>query len=243
MNKSTWVMVAVVALLLALWGFTVLTRPSGSAAVGAAQATPSTPAADPRDREIAELKERLGRVEASQRTAKEAAATRDPAAQAKPEGEARDPEVLKREHEIASWMEAHYTPEVQANVFGMYFADVDRLRAAEKPDDDWDHSIEQGLHKLLADGKASIGASTIERLECGSTLCRIRVNVANPNERGRLVHVMQQSLHLEEASVLIPAEGAFLEGYFARAGSSLPQFDQIKYVGAEMDRLGSGDKQ
>jgi hypothetical protein len=241
MRRTKLLAVAVATVMLGFWGLAALTRPSASAAASAASAAAAPASSDPHELEIAELKQRLARIEASARTgaSPESGPARAAAAPGKADGEARDPAVAQRELEIAAFMEDHYTPEVQANVFGSYFADIDRLRSAETPDLEWAGAVERGLSALLADAADTVGAAKVMRLECGSSLCRMKIDVANPKLRGRLVHAIQRNLKLDEASVHMPAEGTALEGYFARAGSSLPQFDQLKYVGSEMDRIGS----
>lgn len=240
MKRLTLLALGLAALLLGWWGLSPATHPSAAAERASVPAQDSE--TDARDREIADLKTRLARLEAEQRKAagaRSAAQSAPDSREEQPAGDTRPPEVLEREAEIAEWMKDHYTPEVQANVFGMYFADVDRVRTAETPDEGWRESIERGLGELLAGASDSIGEAEVTSLECGGTLCRIKIDVDKPAERGRLVHVMQRALHLDEASVYMPTSGTTLEGYFARAGSTLPQFDQLKYVGAEMDRIGT----
>lgn len=195
-----------------------------------------------RDHELEKLKARLARLEAAQRrsatvqAAGVAPAMTSQLAPAVPADE-RDPEVVAREQEISEWMDVHYTPEVQANVFGMYFADVDRVREAEVRDIQWQRAIEQGLGGVLTEAQASVGATSVKRVECGSTLCRIKLEVSKPAGRSRLVHLIQRNLRLDEASVLMPASTTAFEGYFSREGASLPHFDQLSYLGAEKDRL------
>jgi len=191
---------------------------------------------DPRDAELSDLRARLGALEA--RSAIGARATVQPvpingnrAGQAE---EPRDPDTLQKERALADWMKDHYTPEVQAKVFGHYFADLDVVRGAERRDAGWEREMTSGLQKMLDDGTHELGKVTVQRFDCGATLCRLQLDVENVQVRGKLVQTIQHTLHFDEASAFMPAGEKQVDAYLARQGATLPDFDQLKYVGAEM---------
>jgi len=213
-------------------------RPQDSAPAAASDDQPADRADAAPDRELQALKRRIARLEAdldAQRAARTAAAASVPPPASAPE---RDPAVLARERAVAAWVDTHYTPEVQSRIFGSYFAEVDELRLAEPRDEQWAANVQRGMHKLLEDARSVVGAARLEQVDCGSTLCRMRIEVEHARTRRDLVRHVQRELHFDEASALIQAEDDVLEMCLAREGASLPVFDQLRYAGDEMARLG-----
>lgn len=206
-----------------------------SPALRPAPSTIST-AGQPRDEEMAALKARLARLEARDLAAAiQAQQFAAPAVSAAAEsGERRGNEGSERERKIARWMDDHYTPEVQGRVFGRYFADVDQVRLSETRDKAWSDSVSRDLQKLVDETPAFSGTQ-VEKLECGGTLCRLNVQVDDPKKRNKLLHAIQSQLHFDEASAYMPGHERKMETYLARQGATLPFFDQLKYVEAEMD--------
>lgn len=193
------------------------------------------PKDDPRAAELAELKVRLSALEMKNALGAQAGPRRVPInVNRGGQVEERDPAVVHQEQVLAQWMKDHYTPEVQARVFGHYFSDVDTIRAAETRDYDWGKEMSSGLQKVLEDGAKELGKVTVERFDCGATLCRLQLDVENVQVRGKLVQTIQHTLHFDEASAFMPAGEKQVDAYLARQGATLPSFDQLKYVGAEM---------
>jgi hypothetical protein len=231
-DVSVWKTIVSVTLAAALGagGVLVLTKRATPASVSNAETATSV---DPRnEREIGELRRRLARLEAKQSAVATAAAAVPVASPSADDPAQRDPAIVAREQAIARWMETNYTTEVQGRVFGHYFGDVDKVRLAEAPDTAWVTAQNRDLRQLL-EASADIGA-TIEHFDCGSTLCRMQLTVQDFKRRGNLLHEIQRSLHFDEASAFMPSNDTKLDACLAREGSTLPLFDQMKYVSEEM---------
>lgn len=178
--------------------------------------------------EMAALRERLARMEQSERLRGEAGgkiliAAADEAAKG------------AAQKQLEEKINRYYTPEFEASVFTSYFSTLDETRRAEGVDLAWGHEIQAFVRNSLRETRA-LSPLSAQSVECGRTLCRMELKSSEPllKRRALTEFIQKMGPQLPQVSVFVPEGSDRMTAYFARPGADLPAMKSPEELVADL---------
>jgi hypothetical protein len=228
-----WLMVSGAACLLAAgaawFGPRAHERPLGGGPASGESAGPTgQPTTAELTGELAALRQRLSRLEQG-----EAARGQRVGSGLRADAEADAQRAARKQ--LADKLKKYSSPELDNKMFAGYFTTLDGVRRAEGVDLAWARDMDAFVRQGAA-GNGAPASLAVQAVDCGRTLCRIELTVAEgaPKQAALAAFIMKVGPQLPQGSVHAPVGSNQVTAYFARSGTDLPPMESPEHLVADL---------
>jgi hypothetical protein len=141
------------------------------------------------------------------------------------EAKTADPEATPESRPVRSRADLPIAVQVEQETayFATYFSELDAKRASERPDERFDSEVRARISTIMQD-VPELTESTVDIVDCGSTLCRIEATHADADAKAQFITFF--TLHvaptLNNGTIQAEPDTLKTTGYFAREGFDRP---------------------